>query len=55
MYETAVDSPVVVDTSILNYCNGLEDFFDKGWWSYVVYPSGIFDPDVEFVAVLSNT
>ena len=55
MYDTAVDSPIVVDASILNSCNSLEEFFDKGWWSYIVYPSGIFDPDVEYVAVLSNT
>jgi hypothetical protein len=24
------------------------------WESYVVFPSGIFDPDVEYVATLSD-
>lgn len=32
------------------------DWQDQYWYMcLIVYPSGIFDPDVEYVAVLSNT
>lgn len=43
-YSLCDDGPMVI-------CHDLGDIY---YSSYVVFPSGIYDPDVEYVAVLST-